>query len=109
MPSGAAQGAHYPAGTRGDIQAFTDSDQLETVTAPRGQLENSRGLSGGNRIRLFYSSCAAARQPDRAVAVTLSSDDRRKELSQTRREPGSKTIVTGRASESARAGPGPGD
>ena len=25
VPSGAAQGAHYPAGTRGDIQAVTDS------------------------------------------------------------------------------------
>ena len=24
VPSGAAQGAHYPAGTRGDIQAVTD-------------------------------------------------------------------------------------
>ena len=36
-----------------ESQCQLDSDQLETVTAPRGQLENSRGPSGGNRIRPF--------------------------------------------------------
>ena len=40
VPSGAAQGAHYPAGTRGDIQAVT-LQQCQSRPAPRRPAGNS--------------------------------------------------------------------
>ena len=36
MPSGAAQGAHHPAGTRGDIQAVTQRSSCKAMLACRG-------------------------------------------------------------------------
>ena len=102
MPSGAAQGAHYPAGTRGDIQAVTlrarasdvtfgpgpaaaDSDAAADVTANskggRGDSESGpvlmmpRSLRHGTQNSLFTPAIMiplAASRDDQACSLSLS-------------------------------------
>ena len=84
VPSGAAQGAHYPAGTRGDIQAVTvtvavrvtdetdlDSLQCPARAAARRHRANDSKLAGRSGRGRGGGGCGQSRLPPGPLSRAL--------------------------------------